>query len=81
VLGLVLSKEKKTASAAPTKIVPESEIAALKAASQVWVNTDTGLFHNWWPVVWRAFAAPASVLETVSPAAELSKSVRLSDAS
>lgn len=45
-LALVLSKKKKTASAAQTKIVPESEIVALKAAGQVWVNTDTGLFHS-----------------------------------
>ena len=32
------------ASAAPPKIVPESEIAALKVAGKVWVNIDPVCF-------------------------------------
>jgi hypothetical protein len=30
----------------PTKIVSDSEIAAAKARAEVWVNTETGVYHK-----------------------------------
>jgi hypothetical protein len=34
------------ATSVPTRIVPDSEIGAAKAAGQVWVNTETGVYHK-----------------------------------
>jgi hypothetical protein len=36
----------KNTTAAPAKTVSDSEITAAKASGQVWVNTDTGVYHK-----------------------------------
>jgi hypothetical protein len=36
----------KNTTAAPAKTVSDSEISAAKASGQVWVNTDTGVYHK-----------------------------------
>ena len=34
------------ATSVPTRVVPDSEVRAAKAAGQVWVNTETGVYHK-----------------------------------
>jgi hypothetical protein len=40
------SREAPSAAPAPSRTVSESEIQSAKASGQVWVNTDTGVYHT-----------------------------------